>query len=580
MRDLTDSFCERCGTRYVFTPSQPKGSLASARVLAQGLKHFVMSDGTSMEDAMTAARTDAEREDSVRIAEQFHQTFNFCMTCRQYTCSSCWNEKQGACLTCAPDLDYEPIAPQDRLIVRTPVTRGDRTSLGLPESRVYGRRPTDLAPVSQAWSPDEPLFSDAGPTGTPFEQQPATPGWAEEPDRSADWTLWPDGNERPAVDLEAVFEERRRREMGSEEAPYVDPNPRAVVRQRYPGAEEESPAPSEPQQADEPAEPGRPTLVTRLLGHHPQEDGAPPPKPAPRSRKRRGEQAADPWPHPTRWSERVIVHHDWWGDEAVGADVAEPTPAPVEPAPPLEAYHRYSPARRAAHRPPAYEPAAEPARAAPEPLFAEPEDLSQPAAAQFETPAAPQYEAPAAPQYEAPAAQFETPAAPQYEAPAAPQVEAPAAQFEPEPEPAGSSQQPLFDLPPASHDRWAPRPEVPSRPRRDRDESPEQAWGVPASSADANATAQAPGEASSWPPVGASLPAQSSPDIPWPAVDLPQVPAGIVAAQRAQQAPAPSVWTESAREVLNRGTVRVCHRCALPVSTHARFCRRCGTEQV
>jgi ribosomal protein L40E len=50
----------------------------------------------------------------------------------------------------------------------------------------------------------------------------------------------------------------------------------------------------------------------------------------------------------------------------------------------------------------------------------------------------------------------------------------------------------------------------------------------------------------------------------------------------AQQANAPTVtemWAQSSQEVLNHGTVRVCHRCALPVSTQARFCRRCGTEQ-
>ena len=39
------------------------------------------------------------------------------------------------------------------------------------------------------------------------------------------------------------------------------------------------------------------------------------------------------------------------------------------------------------------------------------------------------------------------------------------------------------------------------------------------------------------------------------------------------------MWAESSEEVLNRGTVRVCHHCSLPVSTQARFCRRCGTRQ-
>ena len=62
MRELTDSYCERCGTRYTFGPSPPKGpSLAGARLLAKGLKNFVMTDGTSMDEAMAAARIDATK---------------------------------------------------------------------------------------------------------------------------------------------------------------------------------------------------------------------------------------------------------------------------------------------------------------------------------------------------------------------------------------------------------------------------------------------------------------------------------------------------------------------------------------
>jgi len=40
-----------------------------------------------------------------------------------------------------------------------------------------------------------------------------------------------------------------------------------------------------------------------------------------------------------------------------------------------------------------------------------------------------------------------------------------------------------------------------------------------------------------------------------------------------------ALWAESAQQVFDRGSVRVCHHCALPVSTQARYCRRCGTQQ-
>jgi len=126
MRELTDSYCERCGTRYTFSPPPAKGpSLSSARLLARGLKNFVMTDGTSMDEAMAAARIDASQGESSRVTAEFHRTFNFCMTCRQYACDKCWNENQGACLSCAPLWDEEPVAPRDHLLIRTPVSRQD-----------------------------------------------------------------------------------------------------------------------------------------------------------------------------------------------------------------------------------------------------------------------------------------------------------------------------------------------------------------------------------------------------------------------------------------------------------------------
>jgi ribosomal protein L40E len=84
--------------------------------------------------------------------------------------------------------------------------------------------------------------------------------------------------------------------------------------------------------------------------------------------------------------------------------------------------------------------------------------------------------------------------------------------------------------------------------------------------------------ATPWPPLGASWPAREKPGAPWPAPDAADVPAVVAAGQAPAQTMA-EMWAQSAQEVLNRGSVRVCHHCALPVSTKARFCRRCGTQQ-
>lgn len=110
---ITDSFCERCGTRYTFEKAdRPRRvRLGRVRVLTRGLTTFVANDGLPMAEAMAAARNDVERAALSNQLDAFHKTFNFCMTCRQYTCPSCWNEIAGECLTCAPDLSREVLPP-------------------------------------------------------------------------------------------------------------------------------------------------------------------------------------------------------------------------------------------------------------------------------------------------------------------------------------------------------------------------------------------------------------------------------------------------------------------------------------
>ncbi len=100
---LTESFCERCGTRYTFEAAIPKKHrIGRLKVLSKGLKNYVLSEDASLDEALAEARSDEEREVSGGQLEAFHQTFQFCMSCRQYTCANCWNEDEGRCLSCAP----------------------------------------------------------------------------------------------------------------------------------------------------------------------------------------------------------------------------------------------------------------------------------------------------------------------------------------------------------------------------------------------------------------------------------------------------------------------------------------------
>jgi hypothetical protein len=100
---LTESFCERCGTRYTFESAAPRRSrLGRVRTVSKGVKNFVLSDETTLSEAMADARSDEERSATASQLDAFHRTFNFCLTCRQYTCGNCWNTAEGRCLTCMP----------------------------------------------------------------------------------------------------------------------------------------------------------------------------------------------------------------------------------------------------------------------------------------------------------------------------------------------------------------------------------------------------------------------------------------------------------------------------------------------
>lgn len=110
---ITESFCERCGTRYSFEPTAKprRGGIGRVRVLTRGLTTFVSNDGMPLAEAMASARADEGRAGTARQLDAFHKAFNFCMSCRQYTCANCWNEKAGECLSCAPDLSREVLPP-------------------------------------------------------------------------------------------------------------------------------------------------------------------------------------------------------------------------------------------------------------------------------------------------------------------------------------------------------------------------------------------------------------------------------------------------------------------------------------
>jgi hypothetical protein len=166
---LTESFCERCGSRYTFESEVPRARLRGVKVLSRGLKNFVLDDKTSIDEAMAAARDDTDRALTSQQLDAFHKTFNFCMQCRQYICPDCWNDAAGYCLTCAPMLGHGILpAPFPNLDPSAGLASPDEN--GLAAAAMNGHKHTSEEPNGF-----DPLARLDGLTVTRTPTPPAAP---------------------------------------------------------------------------------------------------------------------------------------------------------------------------------------------------------------------------------------------------------------------------------------------------------------------------------------------------------------------------------------------------------------------
>jgi hypothetical protein len=118
---LTESFCERCGTRYEFGTPEPLSTGQKTRGLVTGLRDFIMSTDSLSDSINDAMRAEEEALAAVQI-EAFQQAFNFCLDCRRYTCANCWNDDAGRCRSCMPLIGVDDIAGFDQRVAAPPVT--------------------------------------------------------------------------------------------------------------------------------------------------------------------------------------------------------------------------------------------------------------------------------------------------------------------------------------------------------------------------------------------------------------------------------------------------------------------------
>ena len=172
---LTESFCERCGTRYTFEAAAPRGKRFGAlKVLSKGLVNFVANDETSLDEAFADARNEHQRAQTTDQLDAFHKTFQFCMSCRQYTCGNCWNEVEGRCLSCAPHLGHELLgAPFETTGTAAPVILD--SAPGTLNGHTHGDVARASGLASLAWpTADLPTLDEATPEPSHVAELPPT----------------------------------------------------------------------------------------------------------------------------------------------------------------------------------------------------------------------------------------------------------------------------------------------------------------------------------------------------------------------------------------------------------------------
>jgi hypothetical protein len=599
---LTESFCERCGTRYTFESARPKTRLKGVKVLSRGLKNFVLSDDTSMDEAMAAARSETDRELTSHQLDAFHKTFNFCMSCRQYTCPNCWNEVENRCLSCAPHLGHEvlpaafPDLPSGPLVASEELyTNGAGYSTNGANNASHAPELVGMAEIQARRDEEVDAAARLAALTAPVADVPEAPVATPEPPIAASPVVEAPGPVAPVSPIaQAPIPAAAPAPDGEGANPYDDvdaktPNWLAklvAANQVEEAVESRTPPPAPivpPAPAPKPVAPVKPLVAAEVT-----------PKPV---------VAAVPEPVVAAVPEPVVAAVPEPVVAAVPEPVVETVPEPVvakpaAPAPPAPAEPVGAIAQPTEPRP---EPLVEPAGAvaaaglaaaaihdAPDETEAAPEDIEaledkgaaqtsgllerfRPApsiaAAAAITPAPAPDVAPAPPQ---PVAATPPPAA---RRPAPPVAEPPA-----------PAAQPPTWVPqaPASTELAAAATAAPTPPVHD-DVVPQPVWQMVAP----DDAPPAPAEVPTQPPAPGTRPEPQWPTQPeWPSATASSTGLPFLGRPAQPTGGLDALWAESTREVARpnaggraAGGVQPCVSCGLSLSANARFCRRCGTPQ-
>ena len=182
---ITESFCERCGTRYEFEAPRLT-TMRKTRGLIGGLRNYLTSQD-ALSDAMNdAMRTEEESLAAVQL-DAFHSSFSFCIDCRQYTCTNCWNNTAGRCRSCVPIPGTDDLTER---LAASGAADADPTFVGASAVSV---EPVEAWPTS-----DLPTEVEGWPGADAFPAEPEPPV-AETPALVADVETEP-GTELAALD--------------------------------------------------------------------------------------------------------------------------------------------------------------------------------------------------------------------------------------------------------------------------------------------------------------------------------------------------------------------------------------------
>ena len=541
---LTESFCERCGTRYTFESAAPRKArrLGQIKTLSKGMKNWVMSDDTSMDEAMAAARNDDDREITSQQLDAFHATFNFCMTCRQYTCGNCWNVAEGRCLTCAPHLGHEilpaPFADQVPFEpVRIEAEAWPEVDLSVPGAAAGAKgHDNGFHPAaSDAWAStgateveDIPEFDPAarlaflsGETPLPVVEPEEAPSTAATTD---EWpTSWLAATATPTGEPRPIAIEPAAADFANRQPDAVQPDADAAT-----GTADIAGEASHVEFADivAPTVEAAPTAVVEAL---PPEGWATvgATRTADLLRRFRPGQNIDA-ELAAYEAELASETGRALGSAAPTAEFAAETPHIVEPVAEPAAMAKLAPEPE----PVAAESVPEPVAAEPEPVATEPEPVAAEIAA-----------------------------------------------FGVTDEPPAVAPTPVWPVP-------APEPLAAEPPREDRIQQP--TWQIFAP--DATPAVSRPLDGAVRPVAPVQPPFAAAADPQWPVQpDMADSPAMALLANRARGSQSDALWAASAREVLAppasvpavgvTAGVQPCSSCGLSLSATARFCRRCGTRQ-